>query len=81
VWNATNLSRKQRAVVVGLAADYGVRIHIEYLEVGPSEQRRRNASRQRAVPESVVRRMLERWEVPDLTEAHEVRWNGQPAGW
>jgi hypothetical protein len=26
------------------------------------------------VPESVIERWLDRWEVPDLTEAHQVEW-------
>ena len=27
-----------------------------------------------AVPEEAIARLLERWEVPDLTEAHRVDW-------
>jgi tRNA uridine 5-carbamoylmethylation protein Kti12 len=31
-----------------------------------------NRQRPAPVPQSVLERMLERWEVPDLTEAHQV---------
>jgi tRNA uridine 5-carbamoylmethylation protein Kti12 len=37
-------------------------------------QRKQNPEREDAVPASVVRKMLERWEVPDATEAHAVVW-------
>jgi len=35
---------------------------------------RQNRERTAAVPEGALGRMLERWEVPDLTEAHRVEW-------
>jgi predicted kinase len=74
VWNATNLSRSVRAVCVNLFATYRARVRIVYCEVPEAVQRRQNADREDAVPASVVRKMMERWEVPDTTEAHEVVW-------
>jgi tRNA uridine 5-carbamoylmethylation protein Kti12 len=35
---------------------------------------RQNRARPRPVPEPVIERLLERWEVPDPTEAHQVEW-------
>src|SRR6201999_1228186 len=32
VWNATNLNRQRRAPIVQMAADYGARVRIVYLE-------------------------------------------------
>ncbi len=72
VWNATNLSRLVRRECIRLCAAYEARIRIVYLEVEEAELHRRNQQRPRPVPRRVMERMLERWEVPDRTEAHEV---------
>ena len=45
-----------------------------YLEAPLPELLRRNATRSRPVPESYIRRLAERIEVPDATEAHRVEW-------
>ncbi len=74
IWNATNLSRQARRHAIDLFADYGARIRIVYLETDPATQRQRNAARARPVPDTAITRMLERWEVPDLTQAHSVEW-------
>jgi putative nucleotidyltransferase with HDIG domain len=74
VWNATNLSRSVREQCVNLFATYRARVTIVYCEAPERVQRRQNADREVAVPAAVVRKMLERWEVPDATEAHEVVW-------
>lgn len=72
VWNATNLSRLVRGEVIRLLAAYRARVRIVYLETSAPELRERNRSRPRPVPEKAIERMLGRWEVPDLTEAHQV---------
>ncbi len=72
VWNATNLSQQRRGPLIDLAADYGARVRIVYLEASPERLFAQNEARVAAVPEGVIRRMTERWEVPSLTEAHEV---------
>ncbi len=74
VWNATNLSRSVREVCVALFATYRARVKIVYCEVPERVQRKQNADREHAVPASAIRAMLDRWEVPDATEAHEVIW-------
>jgi predicted kinase len=74
VWDATNLSRSLRGNLVSLCYDYGARVRIVHVETTEPELRARNRARQRQVPDSVIDRLLERWEVPDLTEAHEVVW-------
>ncbi len=76
VWNATNLSRQLRQNCTGLFADYNARVRIIYLEAAPDVLDARNARRKDPVPGKALARMLERWEVPDLTEAHEVEWIG-----
>lgn len=71
-WNATNLSRQIRKSCIDLFADYNARVRIVHLEAPPEVLRERNVGRPRPVPDKAVQRMIERWEVPDLTEAHEV---------
>jgi predicted kinase len=80
VWNATNVSRPLRRQSLNLFAAYNAHVRIVYVEV-PAEvlfvQNRQRAAR---VPEAVMERLLERWEVPDQTEAHQVDWVVRPGG-
>jgi predicted kinase len=72
VWNATNLSREIRTQVVDLLAAYNASVRIVYVEAGHGVLFTQNRSRKRAVPEGAIGRMMDRWEVPDLTEANQV---------
>jgi predicted kinase len=72
VWNATNLSRQRRGPIIDMLADYKARVRVVYVEVPAATLLAQNRGRKEAVPEAVIRRMTERWEVPTLTEAHEV---------
>jgi putative nucleotidyltransferase with HDIG domain len=74
VWNATNLSRQLRAQCIQLFADYHARVRIVYVEVPEDRLLRQNRERAAPVPQKVLQRLLDRWEVPDLTEAHGVEW-------
>jgi predicted kinase len=80
VWNATNVSRQQRDMCVGLAADYHARVEMVALEAPPDMIRRRNRSRPAPVPDSIIDRLIGKWESPDLTEAHAVHWFDQGTG-
>ncbi len=72
IWNATNLSRQLRGQSIQLFQSYHARIRIVYLEVTPERQREQNRQRAKAVPQKVIDKLLRRWEMPDLTEAHEL---------
>ena len=74
VWNATNLSRQIRGMVLKLLTDYKARIRIVYIETDEDTLRQRNHDRSRSVPTAVIDKCLDKWEVPDLTEAHAVQW-------
>jgi putative nucleotidyltransferase with HDIG domain len=74
VWNATNLSQRLRTTVVNLLLGYGARVRIVYIEVPEVALRAQNRARPAAVPDAVIDRLLERWEVPEPGEAHEVRY-------
>ncbi|GAB2564677.1 AAA family ATPase [Spirosoma areae] len=72
VWNATNITQNMRAQLIDLFVTYRARVTLVYVEV-PNERRAdQNANRKHPVPEPVISRMLEKWEIPALWEAHEV---------
>ena len=72
VWNATNITRQMRAQLIDLFVDYGAKVKIVYLEQPYHIWRQQNKSREYALPESVLDKMLDKLEVPQLAEAHEV---------
>jgi len=72
VYNATNLNRQRRGPLISLAGDYGARVHIVYVEAPMPALLAGNRARAARVPEAVIRRMTERWEVPSLLEAHQL---------
>lgn len=71
-FNATNTMRLTRGRWLDLFADYGARIEIVYLEPPLSRILRQNRGRQSAVPEAVIRRLLEKCEPPTWLECHEL---------
>lgn len=74
VWNATNLSRQMRNEPIQLLADYGARVRIVHVEVPAERLFAQNRARSKVVPAAVIERLLDRWEVPDGTEAHQVEY-------
>jgi predicted kinase len=72
VWNATNVSKMVRNKCLTLLRQYGARICIVYVETDHDNLWKQNKARKNAVPETVINKLLNKWEVPDLTEAHEV---------
>lgn len=73
-FNATSITAQLRKRWIDLFADYGARVEIIYLEPELSILLRQNKQRQESVPESVIRRLHEKVEVPTLAEAHAVSW-------
>ncbi len=73
-WNATNLTRELRGQLLGLFRSYRARTHVVYCETSASEQQARNRARSSPVPAAVIDRMIERWTVPDATEARGVSY-------
>lgn len=74
VWNATNLTRQMRSECVRLFAEHHARIRIVYREVSSDRLFYQNRHRRNRVPVSVIERLMDRWETPDRTEAHQVEW-------
>jgi predicted kinase len=76
-WDATSLIRDLRGRVIGTAVKYGARVHGVYVEVPADVLWRQNAGRpaSEVVPEDVIAtRYLDRWDIPDLTEVHEMTY-------
>jgi putative nucleotidyltransferase with HDIG domain len=74
VWNATNLSRRIRGQCIRLFADYDAKIRIVYVEVPEPVLHAQNKARAKPVPSKVLEALLDRWEVPDPGEAHDIEW-------
>ncbi|MDO5581883.1 MAG: AAA family ATPase [Planctomycetia bacterium] len=74
VWNATNISDFIRGSVVRLCMDYGASVRIIFLEASWEETLKRNKSRKKAVPESVLDHLLAKLEPPSVREAPNVDW-------
>jgi predicted kinase len=73
-WNATNLSRQLRTQLLALFRSYRARTHIVYCEAPKAELEKRNRGRHVPVPRAAIARMMDRWTVPDPTEAHQVTY-------
>ena len=74
VWDATNVSEEVRKRAIDLFADYQARVRLVYVEADEATLRARNAARRDPVPVQVLDRLLSRWTVPRLSEAHEVSY-------
>lgn len=74
VWNATNLTPVLRERLVGIFEGYGAAVRIIFLETGWEEEMHRNSNRQRKVPESVIKKMLNQIVPVERFEAQKVEW-------
>lgn len=71
-FNATNLLRQTRVQWLELFASYSARTEIVYLEPPFEDILRQNKSRQKAVPEKVIRALAEKYEPPTWMECHSL---------
>ncbi len=74
IFNATNINCAMRSPFVQLAHDYKAKIRFACVEADPATIRARNNRRDRPVPDKVIGNMVGRWEIPDLTEGHQVEY-------
>lgn len=72
-FNATNLTALMRKRWIDLFADYHARVEIVYIEPPIPTILKQNKEREASVPESVIRRLLNKIEMPTLAEAHGVQ--------
>jgi predicted kinase len=74
VWNATNLSREIRSQLIDLFTNYHARVRIVYVEAAMSALYERNRNRAPAVSAKAIGAMMDRWELPNPTEADVVEY-------
>lgn len=72
VWNATNITRQMRSQLIDIMRNYNAHITIVYIEKPWKIWRQQNRQREAMVPENVLDKMLQKLEVPLLSEAHNV---------
>ena len=73
IWDATNLRRDQRQRLVGMGLDYEAFVSLVVLQKPESLLFEHNRSRgENAVPDDVLMTQLRRFQLPDISEAHEV---------
>jgi predicted kinase len=74
IWNATNITRQIRTQLIDLFAEYGAKTEIIYIEKPYKIWRKQNREREYALPEDVLDKMLQKLEIPQLSEAHEIKY-------
>lgn len=74
IWNATNITQQMRTQLIDLFVAYKAYVTIAYVEKPYKDWRRQNKDREYQVPEKVLDKMMHKLEIPQLTEAHEVRY-------
>lgn len=72
IWNATNTTRYLREGLITLFGSYIARVCIVYIEASSETCIRRNHSRKSPIPESVIRKLANRLDIPTLSEAHKL---------
>jgi predicted kinase len=74
IWNATNVTRMTRRRVLDLALAYRARTRIVYVEAPFATILSRNHARGENVPERIIYHLLNKLEMPQVSEAHRVEW-------
>ncbi len=74
IWNATNLTKSIRSKLVNLFMRYNAKVKIIYIETSYENLLKRNETREAKVPYSVIERMINILEIPEIKEAHKVEY-------
>lgn len=74
IWNATNITAQMRESLISLFETYHARVRIVYLETDWQTLLERNRSREDAVSQSVIEKMLGKMTLPEVCEARKVEW-------
>lgn len=72
IWNATNLIKQRRKVLIDLFVRYKAKVKIVYIETLYQTLLERNQTRAYPIPTKVLERFINKLEVPAIQEAHEV---------
>ena len=75
IWNATHISGSMRKKALDLVHAYGAYVEIIYIEASNEKAwRTQNKNRNASVPDKALDRMLFKWEIPSINEAHDVSY-------
>ena len=74
VWNATDLTKDTRQKLIRLFEQYGASVRVVYLETDWNTRAERNLGRKDAVPETIIKKMLDNIVPPTPDEALTVEW-------
>ncbi|MGM9970701.1 MAG: AAA family ATPase [Anaeroplasma sp.] len=74
IWNATNTTALIRSKIIKMIYEYHARIKIIYLETDYFTNIERNKTRNKAVPNSVIDKLINHMNIPEGYEAHDVNW-------
>jgi len=74
IWNATNITSQMRQQLIDLFVGYQAYVKLVYVEKPYKIWRIQNRDREYPLPDAILDKMLHNLEVPQLTEAHEVRY-------
>jgi predicted kinase len=72
VWNGTNITSQLRGQLIDLFTSYGAKVKIVYIEVPYKLLLHQNNNREASVPESAIKKMLNKLEIPQVDEAYDV---------
>lgn len=72
IWNATNTTKQMRNQLIALFASYGARVTIVFIAPDMKSILKQNSEREAQVPEKVILKLLDKLEVPNLTECHKL---------
>ncbi|BDD03548.1 AAA family ATPase [Aureibacter tunicatorum] len=72
VFNATNITSDMRGRWVDLFTTYNAWIEMVYVEVPYAKLLKQNNNREFAIPQAALEKMIDKLDIPDATEAHEV---------
>lgn len=76
LFNATNLTNKQRSVIIDLALQYSVKVKIVYIDCGFDLALERNDNRDESeqIKKKKIQKMYRIMEIPTLAECHQLEF-------
>ena len=78
VIDAANIDKRKRAKYINYAQEYGYSVHAVFVDTSLDAARKRNASRERQVPDGMIKSYAEKIEHPSTEEGFDtvfVMWN------
>ena len=74
IWNSTNVTKILRSSIINLCKDYKAKTHLVYIEAKYNRLLEQNKNRANPVPENVLDKLINKLEVPNITETHTMEY-------